>query len=65
LGKGKGQLEEGGTSQGVEGVNMTKVHYIPVSKCHNETHYCAQLIYANRNKKRIMCQKLRTNIATI
>jgi hypothetical protein len=29
------------------GVNMIKVHYIHVRKCHNKTYYFIQLICAN------------------
>jgi hypothetical protein len=33
-------------------LHMTKVHYIHLWKCHNETHYIVQLIYANKFLKR-------------
>jgi hypothetical protein len=45
-------LEGGGGEEGwesiIEGVNMIKVNYIYIWKCHNETHYTIQLMCANK-----------------
>jgi hypothetical protein len=43
------QWDGGGKPRGNKGVNMIKVHHIHVWKCHNETHYFVQLVYANKN----------------
>lgn len=49
LGKGGKWLE--GAGETVMGVNMVKVPYTYVRKCHNETHCFIQLMHAN-NKVR-------------
>jgi hypothetical protein len=53
FGKKVGTSERsGGVQERLMGINMIKVHYIHVRKCHCETHYFIQLIYAHKKKKR-------------
>jgi hypothetical protein len=37
---------------------MINVHYMDVWKCHNETHYFVQLIYATKNILRSLLNAL-------
>jgi hypothetical protein len=52
--KVKGDYYVYGRVSGGEERNMIKVHYIPVWKCHNETHCFVQLLYADKRHKQEM-----------
>jgi hypothetical protein len=46
--RGRAQQDPWGKSEDDKRVNEIKVSYVHVWKCHNETHYFVQLIYANK-----------------
>jgi hypothetical protein len=52
-----------GTRESNEGESMIKVHYVPVLKCHNETHYFVQLIHTN--KKSVCISGTYSNFETV
>jgi transposase-like protein len=60
---GNGKIPVGGETRKMW-VDMIKTHYTLPWKCHNETHYFVQLIYANIIEKSMKINKWRNKDMT-